>query len=125
MHQTLGEYVFSKFCQKLADAHYQLKQIKSYSPWQNAAEREIKELKKKLGSKMLTSGAPWRLWDNCLELEAYTCSHSTNNAYHLDGKVPKTDMSGETAEISQFCELLWYYWITAQVQLITWMSHYA
>ncbi len=51
--QTLG-----KFCQKLVDSHFQLKQTELYSPWQNAAEREIKELKKDLGCKMLATGAP-------------------------------------------------------------------
>ncbi len=60
---------------------------------------------------MLATGAPRRLWDDCLELEAYIRSHSVNIVYHIDGKVPKTYMSRETAEISQFCELAWYNWI--------------
>ena len=51
--QTLG-----KFRHKLVDASCQMKQTEPYSPWQNAAEREIKELKKGSGRKMLTSGAP-------------------------------------------------------------------
>ncbi len=51
--QTLG-----KFCRKLVDAHCQLKQTKLYSPWKNAAEQEIKELKKGSGRKMLATGAP-------------------------------------------------------------------
>ncbi len=50
---------------------------------------------------MLKSGAPWRLWDDCLELEV-------ENVYHLDGKVPEIYMSGETADISQLCELAWH-----------------
>ncbi len=60
---------------------------------------------------MLTSGAPRCLLDDCLELEAYIRSHSTNSVYRLDGKVPETYMSGETADISQFCKLAWYNWI--------------
>ncbi len=104
--QTLGN-----FCQKLVDAHCQLKQTEPYSPWQNAAEREIKELKKGSGRKMLATGAPRQLWDDCLELEAYILSHSANSVYRLDGKVPDTYMSGETADISQFCELALYNWI--------------
>ncbi len=60
---------------------------------------------------MLMFSGPQRLWDDCLELEAYIPSHSTNNIKRLDGKVPKTYISGETAEISQFCELAWYDWI--------------
>ena len=60
---------------------------------------------------MLASGAPRRLWDDCLELEAYIRSHTSNSVYHLDGEVPETYMTGETADISQFCELSWYTWI--------------
>ncbi len=60
---------------------------------------------------MLTTSAPRCLWDDCLELEACIQSHSTNSVYCLDGEVPKTYMSGETADISQFCELAWYDWI--------------
>ncbi len=51
--QTLGW-----FCRKLVDAHCQLKQTEPYSPWQNDAEREIKELKKGSGCKMLATGTP-------------------------------------------------------------------
>ncbi len=60
---------------------------------------------------MLATGAPRRLWDNCLELEAYIHSHSSNSVYRLDGEVPETYMSGATANISQFCELAWYDWV--------------
>ncbi len=93
--QTLG-----KFCWKLVDAHCQLKQTGPYSPWQNAADQEIKELKKGSECKVLTAGAPRRLWDDFLELEAYIHSHSANSVYCLDGKAPETYMSGETADIS-------------------------
>ncbi len=47
------EQTLSKFCQKLVDAHCQLRQTEPYSPWKNAAEREIKELKKGSGCKQL------------------------------------------------------------------------
>ncbi len=51
--QTLGQ-----FCWKLVDTQCQLKQAKLYSPWENAAERETKELKKGLGGKMLALACP-------------------------------------------------------------------
>ncbi len=108
---SLKEQMLGKFCRKLVDAHCQLKQTEPYSPWQNATEKEIKELIKGSGRKMLMSGAPRCLWDDCLELKAYIRSHSTNSMYCLDGKVLETYMSGETADISQFCELAWYDWI--------------
>ncbi len=104
--QTLG-----KFCWKLVDAHCELKYTTLYSPWQNATEREIKELKKGLWRNMLAAGAPRRLWDDYLELEAYIRSHSVNSVYCLDDKVPETYMSRETADTSQFYELAGYRWI--------------
>lgn len=104
--QTLG-----KFCPKLVDTHCQLKQTEAHFPQQNSAKREIKELKKGSGGKMLAPGAPRRLLDDCLELDAYMRSHSTNTVYHLDGKVPKMYMPGETADISQFHKFAWYNWI--------------
>ncbi len=68
-----------KFFQKFVVAHCQLTQTKPYSPWQNAAKSEIKELKKGLQCKMFTTGAPRHLWDDCLELEAYVSSQSCQN----------------------------------------------
>jgi len=104
--QTLG-----RFRSKLVDACCERRTIEPYSPWQNAAEREIKELKKGAGRKMLQTKTPRRLWDDCLEYEAYVRSHTAHDIYKLDGEVPETIMSGETADISQFCELGWYDWL--------------
>ncbi len=51
------------------------------------------------------------LWDDCLEYEAYVRSHKAHDVFKLDGEVPKTIMSGKTANISQFCKLNWYEWV--------------
>ena len=77
-----------------------MKQLEQYAPWSNAAEREIKELKKRMVHKLLRSRAPKHLWDDCLELEA-----------KLDREVPKTVMSGKTSNISQFCKLELFKWV--------------
>ena len=82
-----------------------MKQLESYTPWSNAAEREIKELKKGAGGKLLKSRAPKWFWDDCLELEVYIRSNTAHKIYRLDWKVPETVMSGETSEISQFFKL--------------------
>ncbi len=58
---SLKEQTLGKFHRKLVDAHCQLKQSEPCSPWKNATEREIKELKKGSGRKMIMSGAPRRL----------------------------------------------------------------
>ena len=57
------------------------------------------------------SGAPNRLLDDCLELEFYIRSNTACSIYKLDGEVPDTIMSGETSDISQFCEFEWLEWV--------------
>ena len=60
---------------------------------------------------MLYSRAPKCLFDDCLELEAYIRSNTAHDIYKLDGEVTKTVISGETSDISHFCELKKYKWI--------------
>ena len=104
--QTQGR--FKKKCQ---DADCRIKQTEPYSPWQNAAESAIRELKKAAGRKMVRAGAPKPFWADAIELEAYVRSHTAHDIYSLQGEVPETVMSGETADISQFCEFAFYDWI--------------
>ena len=61
--------------------------------------------------KLLQSRAPKCLWDDCLELEDYIRSNTAHKIYKLNGEVPKTVMSGETSDISQFCQLKWLEWV--------------
>ncbi len=49
--------------------------------------------------------------DDCLRLESHICLHSVNSVYYLYGKVPDMYIFNETADISQFCDLVWYDWI--------------
>ena len=88
-----------------------MKQLKPYNPLSNASEKEIKELKKGAGHELLQSGALKHLWYDCLKLEAYIRSNTAHEIYKLDGEVPKTVMSGEISNISQFCKLEWFQWI--------------
>ena len=84
------EMIQGKFCQKLKDAACHLNQLESYTPWSNAAEREIKKLKKEASCKLLRCTAPKHLWDDCLELEAYIRSNTAHEISKLDREVPKT-----------------------------------
>ena len=59
------EIIQEKFHEKLNEAACHLKQLEPYTPWSNAAEREIKELKKVTGCKLLRSRAQKCLWDDC------------------------------------------------------------
>ena len=105
------EILQGKFSQKCNEASCHLKQLEPYTPWSNAAEREIEELKKGAGCKLLKSRAPKCLWDESLELEAYIRSNAAHEIYKLARKVPETVMSGEMSDISQFCKLEWFEWV--------------
>ena len=85
--------------QKLNNAASQSKQLESYTPWSNAVESKIKDLKKGAGHKLLWSRAPKCLWDDCLVLEAYIRSITAHEINKLDGRVPKTVKSGKTFDL--------------------------
>ena len=104
--QTMGE-----FRRKTRQAGCHVKQTEPYSPWQNAAEGAIRELKKGTTRKMLRTGSPKVLWDDCMELESEIQSSKVNDAFELDGEVPKTKLRGETTNITHICEFGWYDWV--------------
>ena len=64
--QTLGR--FKTKCQEVS---VHMKQMEPHSPWQNAAEGAIRDLKKASGRKMVRAGAPKLLRANCIEFEAH------------------------------------------------------
>jgi hypothetical protein len=96
--QTLGR--FKKKCQD-ADCH--IKQTEPYSPWQNAAESAIRELKKAAGQKTVRAGTPKPFWADAIELKAYVRSNTAHDIFILQGEVTDTVMSGKMSDISQFC----------------------
>ena len=104
--QTMGE-----FRRKAREMGTRVKQTEPYSPWQNAAESAIREVKRAAGRRMSKMGAPAKLWDHCLELFGYIRSNTANDSYELQGQVPETVLSGQTADISPFIELGWYDWV--------------
>ena len=108
---NLKEQIIGDFRKKAEEADFWIRQTELYSPWSNAAEAAIRELKKGSARKMLRKQLPKRMWDYCMELEAYVQSHTANGHPHLKGEVPKTVMSGETADISSFAKHGWYDWI--------------
>jgi len=96
------------FRKKARELGCHIKQVEPHSPWQNAAEGAIRELKYGPGKKMMASGAPHKLWDHCIELKSYICSHTALDIYELQVQVPETILSGQTADISPFVECQWY-----------------
>ncbi len=56
------------FKRKLHEADCPARQTEPYSPWQQAAEGCIRELKCGVSRKMIKTGSPRVLWDHCIEL---------------------------------------------------------
>ena len=105
------EQIMAKFHCKCREVATCVKQTEPYTLWSNAAEGTIQELKCGAGQKMAKSSCPPKLWDHCLELEAYIRSYTALDKYELQGQVPETIMSGQTADISPFVELPFYAWV--------------
>ena len=61
--------------------------------------------KRSSGRKLINSGIPKRLRDDCLELESYIRSNTMYSIYQLNGEFSKTIVSGETSDISKFMSL--------------------
>ena len=100
-----------KFRQKCREVDCHLVKNEPYSPWQQAYGGCIKELKKASSRKLISSGDPKKLWDHCIELMALIRSHTAHTAYELQGEVPETIMTGQTAEIGNTCKYDWYEWV--------------
>ena len=113
------EQVIGIFRRKCQEAGIWVKQTKLYTPWSNAAEAEIRKLKKGAGQHMVRSKAPKRLWDNCLERVAYARSLTAHAINRLNRQVPETPLSGETADIAPFAEFKWYKWVLFQYTSVT------
>jgi hypothetical protein len=113
--QTMGE-----FRQKSRQADCHMKQTEPHSPWSNAAEGAIRELKKGVACNMLHTTAPKCLWDDCAELEALIRSHTAHDIYKLDGQVPETLVTGSTADISEIAEFKWYQWVYFRDTTVAW-----
>ena len=103
------QQVMGEFSHKARQADYHVKQTEPYSPWQNAAEGTIRELKKSAGRKMIKANSPKKLWDDCIELEMEIRSCTAKNVFELKGEVPRAVMKGETANITHICGFGWVY----------------
>jgi hypothetical protein len=104
-------YVGGEFKKKAREAGCFCKLTDPYSPWQNRAEGEIREVKRLAGRWMVKTKSPKRLWDYCVELASIVRSHTAHDNYKLNGQVPETIMMGQTADISFICEFKWYSWL--------------
>ena len=99
------------FKRKLREADCHQRQIEPYSPWMNAAEACIRELKRGSTRKMIRTGSPKCLWDDSLELESAIRSNTCLDQFALEGMTPEEKLKGCTSDISNLCEFEWYDWV--------------
>ena len=100
-----------------ADCH--VKQTESYSPWQNASEGTIRELKKGAGRTMIMSNSSTKVWDDFSGLELDIRSCTANNVFELKGEVLRTVMKSEMTNITHLCESGWYEWVYFRDNVVT------
>jgi len=83
-----------------------------HSPWQNRAETEIKELKKKIRLLTRKKQSPKRLWCYLGTLLVAALRRLTASSHPLlAGNSPTTHVTGDTAEISAYTDIEWYDWV--------------
>jgi transposase-like protein len=77
-------HIQGDFQRKLREAGCHIKQTEPHTPKSNAAEGSIRELKRGVGREMVRSGAPNRLWHDCLVREAYVRSSTALDIFSLE-----------------------------------------
>ena len=60
---------------------------------------------------MKKSAFPTRICDYCYELQANIRCHTGHDIPTLNGKIPETVVTGDTADISELVEFGGYQWI--------------
>ena len=103
--------IMGEFRRKCREADCPVQQTEPHSPWTNAAESAIRELKRATGRRMTATRTPKRLWDDCMELTALIRSHTALDIWQLAGQTPETLMTGQTPDISHLLEFDWFDWV--------------
>jgi hypothetical protein len=75
------EQIMGDFKRKCREADCHLRQTEPYSPWMQATEGCIRELKRGVSRLMIKTGSPKKLWDLCIILMALIHSCLTNSIY--------------------------------------------
>jgi hypothetical protein len=103
--------VEGEFRRKMCDAGCHIKQTEPHTQYSNMGEGAVRELKKGFWRKILRSGCPKKLWNDCIIRESYVMSHNSLDIYGLEGQVPERKINIETVDISTIAEYDWYEWV--------------
>ena len=79
-----------------------------YSPWQNRAEAEIREMKKGMLRIQRKTGSPKRLWCYLGEWYQHVRSLTAGDNPVLNGRSPTERVRGNTPDISEYAQFDWY-----------------
>ena len=109
-----GELIKGEFKKKLNKYEVYNTVTEPYSPWQNDAERKIKDVKVLGRYLMQTSNTPIRLWDYAYIHAANILSRTATNTADPLHRIPFEHVMGYTPDISEFTSYDWYqlvwYW---------------
>ncbi|CAB9505252.1 Reverse transcriptase (RNA-dependent DNA polymerase) [Seminavis robusta] len=105
------ELTMGEFRRKAQRVQCPIHPVEAYTPNQNFAEDLIRELKRTYRRTMTTTDSLECLWDMCFIFCGLTRSHAALLIRELDGQVPATLLTGDTADISHICEFGWYDWV--------------
>ena len=105
------ELVLGEFKKKCRRAQCPVHPIESYTPNANLAEHVARELLRHYTRVMTQKNPPEVVWDYCLDWCSLVRSHTALNIHSLDGQVPATKMTGDTADISFLAEFGFYDWV--------------
>ena len=109
-----GEEVHGDFQKSCRHYHIRQKQTVPYSPWSNAAEASIRELKTGIRRAMRRTNTPRRLWCYCGQWVAAIRRLTALDIHVLQGRVPDECVTGYTPDISPYAQFDWYapvyYW---------------
>ncbi len=99
------------FKKKALQVQCPIKPIEAYTPNVNEAEMLNREPKRMLKRVMVETGSLEVLWDHWVVWCALVRSHTALNIRALEGEVPNTVITGDTADISFLAEFGWYQWV--------------
>jgi hypothetical protein len=90
---------------------FTFKQTEPHTPFSNAAESAIRELKKGVARQMVRTKTQKVLWDHNVERKALVRLNTAHNLHHLNGQVPKSLVNGKIPDITTTAEFRWYKWV--------------
>ena len=82
-----------------------------YSPWQNAAEGEVREWKRRVKLTRLKTHSPKRLWCFLGEHEAAIRRLTATDNPRLHGRSAHENVLGWTPDISNYIRFAWWEWV--------------